>query len=399
MKFGKTLASIVLAGTMALGAAGCEKPEPIKHTPQIYSPKAAIQPEKKQEFSYKDCKIAFISDNQGEDSKSADNKNKLWIMNADGSSKERLTESYTESAYPDWSPDGKKILFISIRDNRRDIYCVNLDNKKTPKELISTGGKNLCPQWSSDGNQFAFVSNLAGGVSEICVSNLELGRINRFYQRTKGANAEGYMCWSPDGKKIAFIAHEDKNLEIKVMNADGSELRSLTNHFGFETTFCWSPDSKRIAFTSYSREENPVRGEPDIYSINVDSTGLQRLTSDPDIDTDPVYSPDGKKIAFTSYRDKKEYGYSTEIYVMNSDGSNQINLTKNGGDDDDPQWSPDGKKIAFVSGRIAKGESGLISPKKIYIMDADGNNVNLLTPTEGYKDSFLPRWSTMPSTK
>ena len=93
---------------------------------------------------------------------------------------------------------------------------------------------------------------------------------------------------------------------------------------------------------------------------------LVRLTNNNAIDAGPVWSPDGKKIAFFSNRDGKN-----EIYVMDADGSNVQRLTNNLSDDTGPKWSPDGRKILFETDRDGNREA--------YVMDADGSNQTRLT--------------------
>ena len=81
--------------------------------------------------------------------------------------------------------------------------------------------------------------------------------------------------WSPDGKRIAFSSNRDGNLEIYVMNADGSQQTRLTNNSSFDDYPAWSPDGKRIAFTSYRDRKY------EIYVMNADGSGMRQLTEQP----------------------------------------------------------------------------------------------------------------------
>src|SRR5262245_21919585 len=99
----------------------------------------------------------------------------------------------------------------------------------------------------------------------------------------------------------------------------------------------------KIAFTS-KRD-----GNLEIYVMNADGTNPVRLTNNPADDFGAVFSPDGSKIAFTSTRDGGEENWG--IFVMNADGSNQTRLTDNTARNSFPSWSPDGSKISFTSSR------------------------------------------------
>ncbi len=172
--------------------------------------------------------------------------------------------------------------------------------------------------------------------------------------------------------KIAFMSDRDGNVEIYVMNADGSGQKNLTNNPAIDKNPAWSPDGKKIAFDSYRD------GNQDIYVMNADGSGQKNLTNDLINGGYPAWSPDGKKIAFDSYRDG-----NWEIYVMNADGSGQKRLTNNPADDNFPSWSPDGKKIAFMSDRDGNLE--------IIVMNADGSGLENLTNNPA--DDGYPSWS------
>lgn len=232
------------------------------------------------------------------------------------------------------------------------------------------------PAWSPDGRQIALISN--DGVE------LEAGgELNIYVMAPNGADPQaitkgrpkynGVPAWSPDGKKIAFVSDRDHNLELYLMNADGTQQVNLTNSAGADQSFAWSPDGSQIVFVS----ERDGNGE--IYVINADGSGAVNLSKRPGgFDDTPVWSPDGKKIAWAA----TENGQS-DIYVMNADGSGQVNLTNTPkAYDISPRWSPDGSQIAFVSNRDGNLE--------IYVMNADGTwQVNL---TNHPAEDTSPLW-------
>ncbi len=171
-----------------------------------------------------------------------------------------------------------------------------------------------------------------------------------------------HPAWSPDGSRIAFDAQgEDGRTEIDVMDADGSNIESLTEGPGWNYLPDSSPDGTKIVFVS-NRD-----GNDEIYVMNADGSGQTRLTDDPEEDLVPDWSPDGSRIAFQSNRNA-----NNAIYVMNADGSGVTNLTDAPiSGEFDPAWSPDGARIAFVSDRDGNPE--------IYLMNPDGSGVTRLT--------------------
>ncbi|MGH7563341.1 MAG: TolB family protein [Gemmatimonadota bacterium] len=142
----------------------------------------------------------------------------------------------------------------------------------------------------------------------------------------------------PLGERIVFSSDRDGDLEIYVMNADGSGVEQLTDDPGGDFEPAWSPDGSRIVFAS-DRGQNPEF--TDLYVMNADGSGVTNLTNDPPtldaFDRAPAWSSAGARIAFASDRD----GFpNREIYAMNADGTGITRLTDDPAVDSDPAWSP-----------------------------------------------------------
>ena len=186
-----------------------------------------------------------------------------------------------------------------------------------------------------------------------------------------------WPAWSPDGSQITFSSFQDASWDIYIMNADGTNVRQLTDGFWGEQA-SWSPDGTQLAFSGYKD------GNESIFVMNVDGTEVEQLTNADRGDDDPAWSPDGTQIVFSSDRDG-----DSEIFVMNADGTNVRQLTDNSyGDsnkarDGQATWSPDGTQIVFSSDRDGDSE--------IFVMNADGTNVRQLTDNDDL-DEF-PVWS------
>jgi len=283
---------------------------------------------------------------------------------------------------PGWSPDGQRITFVSHRLGHdgtlsTEVYVMNADGSGQ-RNLTREWGLELdvSPIWSPDWRKIAFVSDPCAAVAGACVTQIYLmnadgSGLRRVARggKVRLPGAAGFYAlppaWSPDGRKIAFGSDRDGSVEIYVMNADGSGQRRLTRSPEVEGSLAWSPDGRRIAFVSRIGDaRNPTRRQ-EIYVMNADGSGQRKLARDGHA---PAWSPDGRKIAFRSDRDG-----NGEIYVVNADGSGQRRLTRNPTSDGGPLWSPDGRKIFFVRAEFRHGNS------EVYAMNADGSGRRNLT--------------------
>ena len=281
--------------------------------------------------------IAFVSGRSGNP--------EIYVMDADGGNLRRLTDNSDRDFSPAWSPDGKRIAFISERD----------------------GHPRRVPGW------FA---------SEIYVMDADGGNQQNL---TNNPSDDRSPSWSPDGKRIAFHSNREGrfNYEIYVMDADGGNLQRLTENPNLDEDPAWSPDGERIVFSS-AREGHVVHNldiTDEIYVMDADGGNQRRLTDNRNSDWSPSWSPDGKRIAFMS--DRKGDHIKFDIYVMDADGGNQHKLTNHRTWDGSPSWSPDSQRIVFNSNRDGKSE--------IYVMDADGGNLQNLTnhPHSDYGPAWL----------
>ena len=285
-----------------------------------------------------DTRIAFMS------TRNSDN-GEIFLMNPDGKRVRQLTRHLEYDAVPAWSPDGKKITFMSFRDKHQfqgwgsingEIYVMNADGTNPTNLTQSPERADGSPSWSPDGKRIVF-HVFEQGIADIWVMGSDGGNPRNL---TNHDALDGYPDWSPDGKQIAFSSDRDgdwENREVYVMNADGANPINLTNNPAWDGGPDWSPDGKQIAFFS-NRD-----GNREVYMMNADGTNLINLTNHPADDRHPDCSPDGSQIAFSTNRDgdwEKKPNDNWEVYVMNADGANPINLTNHPKWDSSPAWEP-----------------------------------------------------------
>ncbi|HSR34475.1 MAG TPA: hypothetical protein VLY63_28230 [Anaerolineae bacterium] len=261
----------------------------------------------------------------------------IFVMTSEGARATNLTNSWADDVSPVWSPDGRRIAFVSWRDT-------------------------LSGKWS-----------LEPGSIYIMDFDPDAGAAGNLVRLTDGTNNDTWPTWAPDGKRIAFQSDRGGDLDIWVINVDGSGLRNLTNNPGRDEHPAWSPDGTKIAFTS-GRGANY-----EVWVMNADGSNPVNLTNAQGRDRYPMWSPDGTKIAFNTKRDGDQ-----EIYIMRADGSNQRNVTNSPHTEGLATWSPDGTRLVLYSDRPGD--------KDIFILDLGTGQWANISKSPNSDDEFCT-WS------
>ena len=207
----------------------------------------------------------------------------IFSVRPDGQQMQRLTATPGYDAEATVSPNGKTIVFTSMRDGDLDLYSMSLDGFRV---------KRLTHEIGYDGGAFFSPDNT---------------RI--VYRAQYPKNQEELDAYQALLKQNLV---EPSNLEIFVMNADGSDKKPVTSNGASNFAPFFHPDGRRIIFSS--NHHAPRGREFDIWAIDVDGSDLERITYTEGFDGFPMFSPDGKRLAFASNRNQGKPG-ETDVYV------------------------------------------------------------------------------------
>lgn len=209
----------------------------------------------------------------------------IFTATADGKKIKPLAPAPGYDAEATVSPDGKKIIFTSMRDGDLDLYIMD-KNGKNIKRLTTELGYDGGAFFSPDSKQIVYRS---------------------FHPKTEAEIAR-YK------DRLANNLIEPTVFEIWVMNADGSNKRQVTNLKTASFAPYFTPDGKSIIFCTNYFATDPRKRNFDLALINVDGTGLERVTFNESFDGFPMFSPDGKKLVFASNRNSAQTG-DTNVFI------------------------------------------------------------------------------------
>jgi Tol biopolymer transport system component len=207
----------------------------------------------------------------------------IYSARADGSGLVRLTRSPGYDAEGTLSPDGRTIVFTSVRDGDLDIYTMRTDGSEV-RRLTHEPGYDGGAFFSHDGRLIV------------------------------------YRAWHPESARelaeYRSLLHRGlvrpSRMELWIMNADGGAKRRVTRLGGANFAPYFTPDDRRIIFAS--NHHNPRGRNFDLFMVNLDGTGLVQVTTHPEFDAFPMFSPDGRKLLWASNRSARTPG-ETNIFV------------------------------------------------------------------------------------
>jgi Tol biopolymer transport system component len=206
----------------------------------------------------------------------------IYRANADGSNLTPLTRTPGYDAEATIAPDGL-IVFTSVRHGDMEIYSMKADGSGV-RRLTKRPGPDGGPFFSWDGRRIAFRGRLLSAGPEL----------DDYRALLKEA------LWRPT------------ELELFVMDRDGSNLRQVTKLGKANFAPSWHPDGTRLIFASNIHD--PKGRNFDLYMVNLDGTGLERVTFNETFDGFPMFSPDGRQLVFASNRNAKREG-ETNVFI------------------------------------------------------------------------------------
>jgi dipeptidyl aminopeptidase/acylaminoacyl peptidase len=305
----------------------------------------------------------------------------LWLVPTSGGEAVRLTTSKKNDTQPRWSPDGKKIAFISAREEKPQVFLISPTGGEAERLTDSKSGAQSFA-WSPDGSRIAYVAQQEMTPEEekkqkdkddpqVIDKNFKFARIWTIDVKTKKATElvkSDYVAsdpqWSPDGRSIAYAATptpkaDDSNLsDIWVIDVESGKQRKLVENEGPDVSPRWSPDGRSIAYLTREAKFGVI-GQPKLAVVSSEG-GTPRMvaTAFEYQPGTPRWSPDGRSIFFTS-----PVRTTTQLFSVPAAGGEVKKLSNTSGVMGQATFSRDGSVIAFT-------RSDIQHPDDVYVSKA-----------------------------
>lgn len=273
-------------------------------------------------------RILFVTDNDGDE--------EIFVMEADGTNRQRLTNNLADDFSPSWFPDGQHIVFASDRDGDSEIYVMAADGTNVV-QLTNNDVSDYAPAISPDGEQIAFVSDRNGGwqvSSEIYVMRFDGSQLRRL---TDNDSRDLDPEWSADGSQILFAQEVQFNELYKVVTVgvESLETTEVLRAFDYRNNNprpIWSVDGSHFVWAKQVDDAHSV--------IQImDSAGVlqQEIAFQSTYFRSISWSSDGRTVLFSA----REYGdWDMELYVLVVDAGEIIQITHNQQDEFGAVWWP-----------------------------------------------------------